>query len=285
MGKFIKQLFSVLPQNQLSKIAGKMTNSSWSKAVIKMYSKKFNIDVDEAEKTLDAYADLNEFFTRRLKEGARPIDTREHIVVSPVDGVISQFGKINKDKIIQAKGIDYSIKDLIGESKSESFVNGQFMVIYLSPSHYHRIHMPTKGAVESFEYIPGRLYPVNRLGVEHVNGLFTKNERLTTYYDVQGKKAALVKVGAFIVGSIKISYRENVHLLHRGEPYQEEITEKLLIEKGEEVGLFEFGSTVILLFEENTITFDEKIRFGDSVKMGESIATLNLKKLFGDYTK
>lgn len=264
-------VISILPQNAISKAAGKFASSSISRLVIKPFARKFSINVQEAELPLQEYKTLNAFFTRKLKVGARLIDMDKESIVSPVDGTIAQFGNIQNGRIIQAKGIHYSVEELIGKEKSKLFKDGHFMTIYLSPKDYHRIHTPMTGKIEEYEYIPGRLFPVNKLGVQHVNGLFTKNERLTTYLSDKDSQIALVKVGAFIVGSVQLSYEENVHQLHRGEPYKGIGSENLILKKGEEIGLFEFGSTVILLFNKNTMVFTDDLQSGISLKMGQKI--------------
>lgn len=267
-------LMSVLPQNAISHMAGSFANSKSSKVVIRAFAKHYKINTNETEKTLDMYESWNAFFTRKLRPGARPIDNGDNAIISPVDGVISEFGDIQEGKIIQAKGLMYSVGDLIGKEEAIKFKNGWFMTIYLSPSDYHRIHMPIDGKISKYRYFSGSLFPVNKVGVETVEGLFTKNERVVTYMDVRGKKAALAKVGAFIVGSVKLSYADNAHSLERKCSYEKIMKEPLSLQKGVEVGYFEFGSTVILVFEKEMIHLDKGIQKGTVVKMGQKIGEL-----------
>lgn len=271
MKKVVKKLMSVLPQNTISNIAGSFANSKRSKIMIRPFAKCYKINTNETEKTIDKFASWNEFFTRKLRPGARPIESGENVMVSPVDGTVSEFGPIQEGKIIQAKGLMYSVGDLLGKEEAEKFKNGLFMTIYLSPSDYHRIHMPTHGKIRKYRYFPGSLYPVNKMGVETVDGLFTKNERVVTYFNARGKQAALAKVGAFIVGSVKLSYASNEHSLERKGSYEKIMEEPLSLHKGMEVGYFEFGSTVILVFEKEMVRLDKGIEKGTTVKMGQKI--------------
>jgi phosphatidylserine decarboxylase len=254
--------------NLISTIAGKLAKSSFSKLFIPLFAKIYHINLDETERPLSSYRSLNDFFTRKLKLGSRIVDSKS-TVVSPVDGTIAQVGKINDGTLIQAKGIDYSIEKLISVPEHKGFLNGYYMTIYLSPTNYHRIHSPIDGEIIGYEYIPGKLFPVNKLGVNYVKGLFTKNERLTTFFKVNNQSAALVKVGAFIVGSIQITYDENVHQKHRGKHYNKNITHAISVGKGDELGWFEFGSTVILLLDESFDEFDQHLTPGTKVVMGQ----------------
>lgn len=276
VGKVAKLVLATLPQNQISRMAGKFARSSFSKKLLKGYAKHFKIDVTEAEKNLEEYEHLTDFFTRKLKKGMRRVDSFPHSVVSPVDGTISEFGTIQNDTLIQAKGIDYKVTQLLGNSKmAERFREGTFLTIYLSPSDYHRIHTPLAGKGISYTYIPGRLFPVNHIGVNHVKGLFARNERLITYLETKAGFVALVKVGAFIVGSVKVNYHKEVttNPAH-GIPVSREITPPPSYEKGDEIGWFEFGSTVILLFEKGKVNLLPGLMPGQKVKMGESIGTI-----------
>jgi phosphatidylserine decarboxylase len=271
MKKLAKRIISILPQNQISALAGKLTRSPLSRRFIKLYVKKYGIDTSAIEKPVETYKNLNEFFTRKLAINARPIDPQPNSIVSPVDGTVSQLGNIKDGSIIQAKGVYYTVEQLVGKEKAGRFHNGTFITIYLSPRDYHRIHMPVSGRITSYHYIPGRLYPVNEIGVHHVPGLFTKNERLTSYISTAYGQVALVKVGAFIVGSVQLSYEESVHNQHRGNELIRSMEKDLEYKKGEEIGFFEFGSTVILLFEESIAALHKELKEGSTVKMGEKI--------------
>lgn len=277
MKKRIINAFKYIPQNILSKSAGVICSSPLSKPAVRLFAKLYKIDLNESEKELSDYKSMNEFFTRRLKAGARKMEGEANDYVSPVDGTIAEFGKIEEGQLIQAKGIKYKVESLVGEKElAERYKNGHFLTIYLAPSNYHRIHMPTDAAIEGYNYIPGRLFPVNSIGVEHIEGLFTKNERLISILKRSDKKIAVVKIGAFIVGSTKVSYDEvstNKGLKKTILRYHK----KIEIKKGEELGWFEFGSTVVLLFEKDEIIWNEQVKKGHKIKMGNAIGKRQIK--------
>ncbi|MDN4525198.1 archaetidylserine decarboxylase [Fictibacillus fluitans] len=270
----LKHVIRLLPQNAISRTAGKWGHSSFSRHIIKPYSAIYKINKDEVEKPLGEYPTFTAFFTRKLKEEARPISSGTDTLVSPVDGKVAQFGTITKGALIQAKGINYTVEQLLGCTSeiSDRFEGGTFLTIYLSPRDYHRIHMPLPGKLTKATYLPGRLFPVNRIGVEHVQGLFTKNERLITYADTPAGEMALVKVGAFVVGSVRVPYGEHATNVKNGRAYSTELP-YVPFKKGEEVGLFEFGSTVVLLFEKDHILLSDKIQPDAHLKYGEAIGT------------
>ncbi|MDM5197162.1 archaetidylserine decarboxylase [Fictibacillus enclensis] len=270
----LKHVIRLLPQNAISRTAGKWGHSSFSRHIIKPYSALYKIDKEEIEKPLEEYPTFTAFFTRKLKEDARPISSGIDTLVSPVDGKVAQFGTITEGALIQAKGINYTVEQLLGCTSeiSDKYEGGTFLTIYLSPSDYHRIHMPLPGKLTKATYLPGRLFPVNRIGVEHVQGLFTKNERLITYADTPAGEMVLVKVGAFVVGSVRVPYGEHSTNVKNGRAYSTELPD-VPFEKGEEVGLFEFGSTVVLLFEKDHIFLSDKIQPDAHLKYGEAIGT------------
>ncbi|HBI04173.1 MAG TPA: phosphatidylserine decarboxylase [Paenibacillaceae bacterium] len=276
VGKVAKLVLAALPQNQISRLAGKMARSKFSKKLVKGYASHFKIDVTEAEKNIEEYEHVTDFFTRKLKKGMRKVDSSPRTIVSPVDGTISEFGSIHNDTLIQAKGIDYRVTQLVGNSKmAERFKDGMFITIYLSPSDYHRIHTPLAGKGVSYSYIPGRLFPVNQIGVKNVKGLFARNERLITYLETEAGLVAMVKVGAFIVGSVKVNYHNEVTTNpSHGIPISREITPVPSYAKGDEIGWFEFGSTVILLFEKDKMNLLPGLVAGQKVRMGEGIGTI-----------
>jgi phosphatidylserine decarboxylase len=272
----LKTIITLLPQNAISRLIGRAGRSKVSRRLIKPYISIFNINTDEIEKPVEEYPHLTAFFTRKLKKGVRPVCEDPNTLISPVDGKVAQFGSIHKGTLIQAKNIDYTVEQLLGCSKEEAeqFEGGTFLTIYLSPRDYHRIHMPLEGDLTHLTYIPGRLFPVNRIGVHHVPGLFTKNERLITYARTSAGTMALVKVGAFIVGSVKVGYGEHTTNVKSGKMYSFTLPETVHYQKGDEVGLFEFGSTVILLFEKDKVMLDDRIQEGTFVRYGEQIGTI-----------
>ncbi|MEC0667888.1 archaetidylserine decarboxylase [Priestia flexa] len=274
INQIAKQIIEILPQNAISRGVGVLGRSSISRYIIKPYSKIYKINLDEMEQSLDSYPNFTAFFTRKLKAEAREVVADPYTLSSPVDGKVAEYGDIKEGTLIQAKGIDYRVEQLIGCTKEEAerFDGGTFLTIYLSPSDYHRIHMPLSGAVTKATYLPGRLFPVNRIGVEHVPGLFTKNERLITYVDTQAGTIALVKVGAFIVGSVQVPYGNHTTNVKNGKYYTTSVNDTFY-EKGEEVGLFEFGSTVVLLFERDKVKLTNTLECGTKLKYGEPIGT------------
>lgn len=181
--KILPGLIHRLPQNVMSRTMGKITASRFSRLAIRHYIRHYNIDPSIVEKPIREYRSLKEFFARRLKPGVRTIAPGDDVVASPVDGTVSQMGDIHEGTLIQAKGKQYSLADLLGDTPeaAKRFYGGKFITIYLSPRDYHRIHMPVEGDLIRYTYVPGRLYPVNQLGIEHVDKLFARNERLVTH--------------------------------------------------------------------------------------------------------
>jgi phosphatidylserine decarboxylase len=270
-------LMNLLPKNTVSRLAGRFASSRFSRLFIPYYIRKFNVNVDEAEKGWEEYPSLVEFFIRRLKAEARPVDRSPDSVVSPVDGKVAQLGKIEDGNLVQAKGVFYTAEELLGgdRERAKRFHGGTFLTVYLSPTDYHRIHMPLDGTVKSCTYVPGTLFPVNPFGVRAVNGLFAKNERLITYLNTEAGEVALVKVGATIVGSVKVEYDEQAGTnIKGGRLEKKEFANGLHYSKGEELARFEFGSTIILLFEPDRVELSDKLYPEARVRMGEKIGRI-----------
>ncbi|MGN7472247.1 archaetidylserine decarboxylase [Brevibacillus sp. SAFN-007a] len=275
--KLLPGLIHRLPQNAMSRTMGKITASRFSRLAIQRYIRHYKIDASIIEKPVTEYRTLKEFFTRRLKPGARPIASGPDVIVSPVDGTVSQLGDIAEGTLIQAKGKEFSVTELLGGSEEEAkrYYGGKFITIYLSPRDYHRIHMPVAGELVRYSYLPGRLYPVNRLGIENVDRLFARNERLVTYIQSDGLgDMALVKVGALFVGSVKVVYNTATTNIKHGRQTNEPIAGTPHLEKGDELGWFEFGSTVILLLESSQLKWAEGVEKGKSLLMGQLLATV-----------
>lgn len=273
--RLIPGIIKQLPQNAMSRTMGKITSSRLSRYAIKRYIRLYKIETDILEKPVKEYRSLKEFFARRLRPGVRPVVMNPDVVVSPVDGTISQMGDISEGTLIQAKNKQYSVKELLGgdEQMASRFFGGKFITIYLSPRDYHRIHMPVEGKLFKYTYVPGRLYPVNRMGVEHVESLFARNERLITYVQSQETGCvAVIKVGALFVGSVKVTYNTATTNVKRGRKMSEAIGSTPHYEKGRELGWFEFGSTVILLFEKDQINWAPEIKKGSTLLMGQMLA-------------
>ncbi|HZG82466.1 MAG TPA: archaetidylserine decarboxylase [Brevibacillus sp.] len=278
--KLLPGLIHRLPQNAMSRTMGKITASKFSRLAIQRYIRHYKIDTSIVEKPVKEYRTLKEFFTRRLKPGTRLIAQGADVVASPVDGTISHLGDICEGTLIQAKGKSYSVAELLGgcAHEAERYYGGKFITIYLSPRDYHRIHMPVTGDLMGYSYLPGRLYPVNQLGVEHVDRLFARNERLVTYIrtDHQGA-VAVVKVGALFVGSVKVAYNTATTNIKHAQQMEGPIEGTPRYEKGAELGWFEFGSTVILLFESGQVEWAPGVEAGASLLMGQKLATIPAK--------
>jgi phosphatidylserine decarboxylase len=264
-------LLYLLPKNALSRTAGRFAGSKLSRWLIPYYAKTFQIDVSQAEKPIEAYQNLTDFFIRRLKSGLRPIEDGDTVIVSPVDGVVSQFGKVENGTLLQAKGVSFSLLQLLGsQRKANDYEGGTFVTLYLSPRDYHRIHAALSGQVVAYSYIPGSLFPVNPFGVRTVPGLLARNERLITYLSSSRGEYAVVKVGATMVGSVQVVYDDQVTTNVRGGIPAEMSVNGPVLEKGDELGWFRFGSTVILLFQSGMAILDD-LQEGQFVQMGQRI--------------
>jgi phosphatidylserine decarboxylase len=242
---------------------------------MKRMIKSFNINLDEAASSdFNDYPHFNAFFTRELKPGVRPIDPSADSVVSPVDGVISQIGAINKDDILQAKGHHYTIKDLLASSLDTDYIDGHFVTIYLSPKDYHRLHAPVKCEIKTMRHVPGRLFSVADWTTQKIPRLFARNERLVNTLHTSFGKMAYVYVGAILVSSIETVCNGVIT-----PPYASQVTDlqpqgKATYQKGEEMGRFNMGSTVIMLFPKNRIGLEPELQAGTPLKLGQRIATI-----------
>lgn len=248
--------------------------------ILKAFAKAYKINLSEAELEIKEYASLNQFFTRALRAEARIIDSAANAVVSPTDSKITSFGNINQSTIIQAKGIDYSVKELLGSEKFyPHFTNGKYITFYLSPQDYHRIHSPFAGQILGYYYEPGKLFPVNDLAVLNIRGLFPKNERLITFLQTEYGKIAVIKVGASNVGKIRVTYDNKIvtnnWIRFAKEHHYKDVS--IMIDKGSEMGRFEMGSTVILVFENDTIDLTN-IQLGDKIQYGTTVGHFKSKK-------
>ena len=241
-----------------------------------MFIKIFDVDMREAlESDSSKYQNFNDFFTRPLKPGSRPVGNSD--IVSPADGIVSQFGFIESGSLVQAKGRFFLLSDLLGfghKYSQENYEEGAFLTIYLSPSDYHRFHMPVSGTLLSTRYVPGVLYSVNDATVKRLENLYARNERYIANFSGSHSSFAMVAVGAMIVAGIETVWSGTVAssslISERCE--QKYLEKSIYLCKGEEVGRFKFGSTVILLFPKGAIAWNENLQFGQRVKMGESIA-------------
>jgi len=267
----------LLPKHALSRLIAKAAESQkvWLKnALIERAIASFDINIDEAESSdINDYKSFNSFFTRALKEGARPIDSDEQTVVSPADGAVSQAGPINHHKIIQAKGSDYSASRLLGNSQqAKRYENGSFATIYLSPRDYHRVHIPAAGKLLSTRYIPGDLFSVNDQTAQALPNLFARNERLVCEFESERGNFVVVFVGAMLVAGIETVWG-GFEKPGRGDIRETDFSDSdLSYKKGDEIGRFKFGSTVILLFPEDGIRWQDSLMPQSDIQMGEKIA-------------
>jgi len=275
---------TVLPKNLISKIFGYF--STWKMPrfvmipILKAFARAYKINVQEAELEIWEYESLNQFFTRALRAEARIIDSGPMAVVSPTDSKVTSFGDITQSTIIQAKGIDYSVKELLGvERYYSSFTNGKYITFYLSPQDYHRIHAPFSGQILGYYYEPGKLFPVNELAVLNIRGLFPKNERLITFLQTEYGKIAVIKVGASNVGKIRVTYDSKVvtNTWIRFPKEAEYKNVSIMIEKGSELGRFEMGSTVILVFENDSFDFSRDLVLDNKIQLGTVIGKFRKK--------
>ena len=268
-----------VPQQKLSRAAGRLASSRHplvKKAFIRSFAKAYGVSLDEYERqSFNAYESFNDFFTRELKDEARPIDATDDGIVSPADGVVSQLGQIEDAKLLQAKGRYYEIGQLLANTDDgDYFADGSFATVYLAPSNYHRVHMPFDGTLTTTRYVPGALFSVNNSTAANVPDLFARNERLVCMFDTEYGKAAVVMVGAMIVAGIetvatgKITRTKDIQL------EQHEIK----LKKGDELGRFYLGSTAIVILPKAAkADWQESMSANTKVEMGELLGMANVE--------
>jgi phosphatidylserine decarboxylase len=269
----------LMPKQAMTRLAGRLASAEWggfTTWVIQRFIKRYNVNMDEAVHADPAhYKSFNEFFTRPLKEGVRPLSTRHW--VCPVDGAISQCGAIERDQIFQAKGHQYSTRALVGGDAelAAQFQNGQFATLYLSPRDYHRIHMPIAGRLLRMIHVPGDLFSVNPTTARGVPGLFARNERVVCEFETESGPMVLVLVGATIVGSMATVWHGQVNPPRPGMVREWRYdTQNVQLQKGEEMGRFLLGSTVVMLFPQNSIEFPADWLSARPLQMGEAMSRI-----------
>lgn len=267
----------LMPKLAMTRLAGLVASAEWGTVttwVIKRFVKRYNVNMSEAAHADPAhYKSFNEFFTRPLKDGARPLASSAW--VCPVDGAISQCGAIERDQIFQAKGHQYSTRALVGgdAALAAQFQNGQFATLYLSPRDYHRIHMPIAGKLLRMIHVPGDLFSVNPTTARGVPGLFARNERVVCEFETEKGPLVLVLVGATIVGSMATVWHGQVNPPHPGTVREWRYdSQDVRLQKGEEMGRFLLGSTVVMLFPENSLHFPEDWLSTRPLQMGEAMS-------------
>jgi len=259
---FFRLLTELSSRKWVSRMTGSFAKSRMSRRFIPKFAKTYGIRLEDAEKPVTEYETLNEFFTRRLKPGLRPIDRAPSLVVSPVDARITGIGLVESGQILNVKGQDYTIEELLNRSpRTINYTNGFYFVLYLSPTDYHRIHAPVSGKIIEKEHVPGKVYPVNEFGLTHMRRVLSRNERLITYMQHEYGEIAVVKVGALNVSSIQ---------------YVSPLPGEL--ERGADLAYFEFGSTVVLLMENGTFESRPELQIGSRVRMGEALGRLKSAK-------
>ncbi|MEQ9004603.1 MAG: archaetidylserine decarboxylase [Pseudomonadales bacterium] len=263
----------LLPQHALSRLTGLAARSqqAWlRKRLIRAFARYYGVDLTEAARTdPDDYRSFNDFFTRALAPGARPLDPDPAALLCPADGMVSQAGLIDGDQLLQAKGTYYRLESLLGE-RAPGFDGGSFATVYLAPMDYHRVHLPMAGTLRRTTTIPGALFSVNARTEAAISDLFCRNERLVCWFDTDHGRMAVVLVGALIVASIETvwggppsPYRSSRH-----DTWQQPF------DRGAEIGRFLLGSTVIVCCEPGRVGLDESVRAGSRVRMGQRLGTL-----------
>lgn len=275
------RLMRLIPREHITRALGRLANMRVPRPildpVLRAYTRAYHVDLGEAELPPSGFRTFNEFFTRRLREGLRPIDPDPDVIVSPADGRLDDAGEISPERTFLVKGQRYDASTLLAnEADAAAFAGGVFAVIYLSPRDYHRVHSPVDGTVIKVRHIPGTLYPVNAFGVRHVPQLFVRNERVATILRTERfGNVAVVMVGAMIVGRIRVTFDAPVRPHIRGD-----VSERCFAEgecprlaRGDELGAFDLGSTVVLLVgrpERGRYIFPDGI-VGTHVRVGQAI--------------
>jgi phosphatidylserine decarboxylase len=268
----------VLPQHLLTALVwhiARIRNATIKDFLITRFVGLYNVDIDDVELTVPTdFTNFNDFFIRELRSGARPIDSGVGTIVSPVDGTISTAESIRRDSIVQAKGMDYSLSDLLATDlgDAEAFVDGSFATIYLAPYNYHRVHAPLDGELVAARYIPGDLFSVNDATVARVRGLFRRNERLVMHIRTARGPVGVVFVGALNVGSISTPWSGELRPRKHGVVDVLDLSKhSTTLRKGDLLGWFNMGSTVILLSPAGAYEWHDHLRAGATVRVGEAI--------------
>lgn len=258
---------------RVSQLMRKLVTSHPPRPVLRFAIQKFSdiygVEVDQAERNVLEYETFQAFFTRRLKPGLRPFSDDPEVVPSPSDGTLSAFGKLGSGTLVQAKGVEYSLDALLGSGDDANpYRGGSYSVVYLAPYNYHRVHTPVTGQLTHWRYVPGALYPVNKMGLKHVPGLFARNERIIGHYDCEFGKCAVIMVGATFVGHMTVAFTDLK--TNESQPSPGTVTANPAVEmtRGDEFGVFEMGSTVVLLFDRDDL--EPALPLGSSIVAGQA---------------
>ena len=264
----------LLPKDLLSAAMYRLARSdrAWlARPLIRWFARAYHVDLADAEHAgLEHYPTFNAFFTRALRVGARPLAAGDDTVVSPCDGTITEFGPLDGETLLQAKGRSYSLPELLGESggASEALRGGSYCTIYLAPRDYHRVHAPLAAALTRTRYVPGRRFSVNRATAAAIERIFCRNERAVCWFDTAVGPMVVVLVGALNVSSISTFARGEIT---SGAPRHWEEQAPLRVERGQEIGRFNLGSTVIVLFARGAVRWDTRLASDMTVAMGAAL--------------
>lgn len=274
--KLVAGFYASLPHHLISRFVGMLAHSkiSWLKnTFINWFIKRYGVNMDEAIKPSSAdYKNFNEFFTRELKDGLRPLDNEASHIICPVDGSISEVGQLRDGRLIQAKGVDYSVQSLLAQS-DDRFQDGKFATLYLAPYDYHRVHMPFSGRLTKMLHVPGRLFSVSPSSVLAVPGLFARNERVVAHFETDKGPMVIVLVGAMIVASIATKWAGVITPPRKSDVQLWDYSDQeIVLEKGAEMGQFMLGSTVILLFQNSDVEWSTT---EGNIVMGQKLATVS----------
>jgi phosphatidylserine decarboxylase len=275
----------LLPKHWLTAViyrVARIRNARIKDFLITRFVQLYDVNVEEIKLDLPQdFATFNDFFVRELHDGAREIDAHADSIVSPADGTVSLTGMLQADSILQAKGLSYSLDDLLATDLDESayYVNGRFATIYLAPYNYHRVHAPFDGELVAARYVPGDLFSVNEATVSRVAGLFRRNERLVMHFRTASGPAVVIFVGALNVGSISTPWSGEIRPRKSGIVDTIDISNHdSNVRKGDLLGWFNMGSTVILLLPDGACEWNDDLEPGDTLRMGESIGTFSAVK-------
>ena len=273
----------LLPQHFLSSLIHRfmqIKNVAFKNQQISLFIKLFNVNMTESlHQDINQFIDFNHFFTRQLRADARIDKTGDNELCCPVDGAISEIGNINDEQLMQAKGHHFNLSDLLAGQQSlvNIFRDGSFTTIYLSPKDYHRIHMPIDGTLQEMFHVPGKLFGVNRASVKTIPRLFARNERVISIFDTPAGSMALIQVGAIFVSSIETTWQGVITPPRQKSIQSWKYKDEETMKKFEEMGRFNMGSTVILLFSKNNIKWDANLQPNTPVQLGQRLAHLSGK--------
>ena len=265
-----------MPKSTYGKVVGfgarRTLPRALRRSLFQKFAARYGVNLDEVERPLEDYPSFDAFFTRHLRSGVRPIDSDPSVAVSPVDGVVVESGVVSAGRLLQAKGIDYTLRGLLIDSDMTNvFAGGSYVTLYLAPRDYHRIHAPADGKVLAARHIPGAFFPVNPPAVRNIPGLFSRNERLVTYLDTPLGKIAVVKVAAAGVGHVTTTYDPEAQTRRSRSSRRMDYSSPKTIAKGEELATFHLGSTVIVLFEGGRVVL-HRLEKGQRMMLGQALA-------------